>query len=119
MNRCNPILKRPEAVPLTARRGNCPEVIALKTLEAMTQLQDGKLDMDQREIPRMNHQKHGVPYAPRRLEGRTDSDTFFLSIKSVRGFKCVQLFVNLITQYLWIALLRREKDNHGAYQDFI
>ena len=67
----------------------------------------------------MNRQKRGVPYAQRRLEGRTDSDTFFSSIKSVRGFKCVQLFVHLITQYLWIGLLRREKDNHGAYQDFI
>ena len=67
----------------------------------------------------MNRQKRGVPYAQRRLEGRTDSDTFFSSIKSVRGFKCVQLFVHLISQYLWISLLRREKDNHGAYQDFI
>jgi len=119
VNRRNPILERPEAAPLTARLGNCPEAIAIKTLEATTQLRDGKLDMDQREIPRMNRQKRGVPYAQRRLEGRTDSDTFFSSIKSVRGFKCVQLFVHLITQYLWIGLLRREKDNHGAYQDFI
>jgi len=119
VNRRNLILERPEAAPLTARLGNCPEAIAIKTLEATTQLRDGKLDMDQREIPRMNRQKRGVPYAQCRLEGRTDSDTFVLSIKSVRGFKCVQLFVHLITQYLWIGLLRREKDNHGAYQDFI
>ena len=119
MNRRNPILERPEAAPLTARLGNCPEAIALKTIEATTQLRDGTLDMDQREIPRMNRQKRGVPYAQRRLEGRTDSDTFFSSVKSIRGFKCVQLFVHLITQFLWIGLLRREKDNHGAYQDFI
>ena len=119
MCRRNPILECPEAAPLTARLGNCPEAIALKTIEATTQLRDGNIDMDQREIPRMNRQKRGVPYAQRRLEGRTDSDTFFSSVKSIRGFKCVQLFVHLMTQYLWIGLLRREKDNHGAYQDFI
>ena len=119
MNRRNPILECPEAAPLTARLGNCPEVIAIKTLEATTQLRDGKLDMDQRGIPRMNHQKRRVSYAQRRLEGRTDSDTFFSSIKSVREFKCAQLFVHLITQCLWIGLLLREKDNHGAYRDFI
>jgi len=70
----------------------------------------------------MHHQKRGVPCAQQRLEGGTDSDTFFSSIKSVCGFKCVQLFVRLIIQCLWIGLaglLCRKKDNHGACQDFI
>jgi len=75
--------------------------------------------MDQREVPRMNSQKWGVPHAQRGLKGRTESDTFFSSIKSVYGFKCVQLFIHLITQFLWIGLLHRKKDNYGAYQDFI
>jgi len=49
VNRRNPILERLEAAPLTARLGNCPEAIAIKTLEATTQLQNGKLNMDQRD----------------------------------------------------------------------
>ena len=75
--------------------------------------------MDQREIPRMSRTKIGVPFAQRRLEGRTDSNTFFLSVKSSLGYRCVQLFVHLLTQFLWIENLQREKDNYGAYQDYI
>ena len=67
----------------------------------------------------MNINKRGVPFAQRRLEVQTDSDTFFSSVKSICGFHCVQLFVHLLTQFLLIANLRREKDNHGAYQEYI
>ena len=75
--------------------------------------------MEHQEIPSMNRNKRGVPFAQRRLEGQTDSDTFFSSVKSICGFRCVQLFVHLLTQFLFIANLRREKDNYGAYQDYI
>ena len=75
--------------------------------------------MDKQEIPRMNHKKIGVPFAEQRLEGRTDSDTLFSSVKSICGYRCVKLFVHLLTQFICIASLRREKDNHGSYQDYI
>ena len=84
-----------------------------------TQLRDGIIDKDKQEIPRMNHKKIGVPFAQRRLEGRTDSDTLFLSVKSICGYRCVQLFVHLLTKFLWIANLWIEKDNLGAYKNYI
>ena len=67
----------------------------------------------------MNRKKIGVPFAQRRQEVRTDSKAFFSSVKSICGYRCVQLFVHLLTQFIWIANLQREKDNHGAYQDYI
>ena len=53
-----------------------------------------------------------------RLAGRTDTDTFFSSVKSIRKFKCVQIFVHLATQLLYVAFLKHESESHGAYQDF-
>ena len=67
----------------------------------------------------MNRNTIGVPFAQQRLEGRTDSDTFFSSVKSICGYRCIRLLVHLWTQFLWITNLRREKYNHGTYQDFI
>ena len=75
--------------------------------------------MDQIEIPRMNRKKRGVPFLQQRLEGRTDYDTFFSSFKSIYGYRCIQVFVHLWTQFLWIENLRQERDNHISYQDFI
>ena len=98
--RRNPFLDDPGLEPLSVRLGNCPDAIAQKTIEATTQLRDPKLDMENREIPRMNLKKRGVPFSQRQLEGRTDTDTFFSSVKSVHGFNFVQLFVHLITQYV-------------------
>ena len=117
--RRNDILSKGDLKPLSARLANCPDAIAERTLQATTQLRESTLDMDEREIPRMNRKKRGVPFSQRRLEGRTDSDTFFSSIKSIRGYRCIQVFVHLWTQFLCVTLLRRERDNHGAYQDFI
>ena len=115
----NPILDSGPKAPLAVRLENCPIDITNLTLPTTTQLRAGDIDMNQREIPRTNRKKRGVPFAQRRMEGRTNSDTFFSSVKSIRGFRCVQLFFHLLTQFLWIANLRREKDNHGAYQDYI
>ena len=115
----NPILYSGPTSPLATRLENCPIDISNRTLLVTTQLRAGDIDMDSREIPRMNYKKRGVPFAQRRLEGRTNSDTLFLYVNYIRGFRCVQLFVHLLTQFLWIANLRREKYNHGAYQDYI
>ena len=90
--RRNDILSKGDLKPLSARLANCPDAIAERTLQATTQLRESTLDMDEREIPRMNRKKRGVPFSQRRLEGRTDSDTFFSSIKSIRGYRCIQVF---------------------------
>ena len=117
--RRNPIMDSGLKAPLSERLANCLTNIANRTLLATTQLRDSNIDMYQREIPKMNCKKIGVPFSQRRLEGRTDSDTLFLSVKSICGYRCVQLFFHLLKQFLCIANLRREKDNHGAYQDYI
>ena len=44
---------------------------------------------------------------------------FFLSIKSVRGYTCVQLFVSVSSMFLFARCMRKESESHGAYQDFI
>ena len=117
--RQNPILDSGPTAPLATRLANCPIDIANRTLLATTYMRAGDIDMDQREIPRMNHKKRGVTFAQRRLEARTDSDTFFSSVKSIHDYSCVQLFAHSLTQFIWITNLRRKKDKHGAYQDYI
>ena len=117
--RQNTILDRGPTASLDDRLANCPEELSNRTLQATTQLRDGNIDIDKRDIPRINRRKTGEPFAQRRLEGRTDSDTFFSSVKSIRGYRCIQLFVHLLSQFLWIANLWQEKDNHGAYQNYI
>ena len=53
------------------------------------------------------------------FKGRVDSDTFFSSIQSIRGYKCVQLFVHVPSDYLFVRCMLRESHSHGAYQDFV
>ena len=100
--RLNQILDSGPKAPLAERLANCPTDIANQTLLATTQLRDGNIEMDQREIYRMNCKKRGVPFTQRWLEGRTESDTFFSSVNSIHGYRCVKLFVHLLTQFLWI-----------------
>ena len=85
--RRNPILDSGPTAPLTTRLANCPMDISNQTLLATTQLSAGDIDMDQREIPRINCKKRGLPFAQKSLEGRTDSNTFFSSVNSIRGFR--------------------------------
>ena len=101
------------------RLGNSPEMVITKTMEATMQLCVESIEMEKREAPRQ-HRKHRIlPLHPRRLEGRTDSDTFFASEKSIRNFTCVQLFFHVMTGFLFVRCMRREAHSHGAYQDFV
>ena len=117
--RQNPIMGSGTKAPLSERLANFPTNISNQTFLATTQLRDGNIDMDHREIPRTNSKKRGVLFAQRRLEGRTGSYTLFLSLNSICGYRRVQLFVHLLTQFLWITNLWREMDNHRSYQDYI
>ena len=64
-----------------------------KTLDSTTQLCEAPVEMEKRILPKQHRKPRIVLLHPRRLRGRTDTDTIFSSITSVKGFKCVQLFV--------------------------
>ena len=98
---------------------NPPVDIVKKTLDATTRFCEAPVEMENREAMRQHRKQRILPLHPRRIKGRTDSDTFFSSVKSVRGYRCVQLFVCLLSDYLYIKCLRRESHSHSAYQDFI
>jgi hypothetical protein len=109
----------PKILKWKGRLASAPEEVVKRTLEATTQVYEDNIEAENRDMPRMTRQKRDHLVHVKHLEGRTDTDTFFSSIRSTRGFRCVQLFIHLATQFLFVALLRREKDNHGGYQDFI
>ena len=76
-----------------------PDMIATKTLENTTRLCSLAVEIDNRESPRQHRKKRLLPLHPNRLPGRTDSDTFFASIQSIQGYKCVLLFYSLLMQH--------------------
>ena len=90
-----------------------------KTLEKTTQLCAEPVEMERRELPKQHRKKRLLPLHPRRLRGRTDSDTFFSTVKSIRGYKCVQFFVHVPSDYSFARCMQREAHSHGAYQDYI
>jgi hypothetical protein len=91
--RRSPAAVVPSPAPWEERLGNSPEMITVKTLEATTQLCESPVEMDKRETaPRQRRKKRVLALHPRRLEGRTDSDAFFSSVKSTRGNACIQIF---------------------------
>ncbi len=110
----------PESIPHWEERlGNSPEMVTAKTLEATTQLCSEPVEMENRDAPRQHRKQRLLSLHPRRLQGRTDSDTFFASEKSIRNYTCVQLFFHVLSGYLYVRCMRREAHSHGAYQDFV
>ena len=95
------------------------EKVIEKTLDATTQLQVGPVESERREIPRQHRKKRLHMLHPRRLPGRTDADTVFSTVKSIRGYKCVQFFCHVPSDFLFARCLQRESQSHGAYQDYI
>jgi hypothetical protein len=67
------------------RLGNCPEMILVKTMACTTQLCSSPIEMENRESLHQHRKSRVLPLHPKRILGRTDSDTFFSSMKSVRG----------------------------------
>jgi hypothetical protein len=90
--RRSPAATVPTPAPWNERLGNPPELITAKTLEATTQLCESPVEIDKREAPRQHRKKRVQALHPSRIEGRPDSDTFFSSIKSIKGFACIQIF---------------------------
>ena len=75
--------------------------------------------MDNQESLRQHRKKRLMPLHPNRVPRRNDSNTFFASIKYIRGYKFVQLLYSLLSCYTYICCMRRESHSHKAYQDFI
>ena len=92
--------------------GNPPPEIVKKTLDTTTRFCEAPVKMETRKA-------RILPLHRRRIKGRTDSDTFFSSVTSMRSFRCVQLSVYLLSNFLFVKCLRRESQFHSAYQDFI
>ena len=107
-----------DAIDWQKTLGYMTDVITAKTIANTTQYYPTRVESEVRDYPRQHRQKrlHALHY--NRIPGRTCADTFFSSIKSIRGFTCVQLFVATTWDLLWIKLLRRESQVPGAYLDF-
>jgi len=98
--------------------GDLTDIVAAKTIANTTQFYPRRIESENRMYPQQHRQKrlHALHYS--RIPGRTCGDTFFSSIKSIRGFTCVQLFIAVTWDFLWVKLLRRESQVPGAYLDF-
>jgi len=89
-----------------------------RTLISTTQLQVEPVESERRDIPRQHRKKRLMRLYPRRLKRRTDTDTFFSTIKSIRGYLCVQIFCHVLSDYLYVRCMQRESQSHSAYQDY-
>ena len=99
--------------------GHCTEEVARKTIKNTTQYFAKPVAAETRAYPMQHRQRRLFPLHLKRLQGRTCGDTFFSSLRSIRGYTCVQLFVALYADYIWVKMLRRESQVPGAYQDFV
>ncbi len=98
--------------------GYCPDQVVSNTLRHTTQYFTDPVESEVRAYPVQHRKKRLLPLHVRRIPGRSCADTFFSSVRSIRGFTCVQLFAALFADYIWVKCLRRESQVPGAYQDF-
>jgi hypothetical protein len=109
----------PVPAPWEERLGYAPELITVKTLKGTRQLCSSPVEMDQRENPRQHRKTRIQALHPRRITGRTGSDTFFSSVESVRKYMSVQIFFCVLKKFLYVKGTRRELHSHGMYQEFV
>ncbi len=108
-----------EEIPWKERLGNCPQEIVDKTLGATTQYCLSLVEMENRNHPRQHRKMRILPLHPRRIQGRTDSDTFFSTVKSIRQFNCVQIFHCVQSGFTYVKGLLKKQQAPTAYEDFI
>jgi len=89
------------------------EEVIEKTLESTTQMQVEPVESERREIPRQHRKKRLLMLHPRRLKGRTDTDTFFSSVKSIRGYLCVQIFCHVLSDFLFVRCMQSDECYDG------
>jgi hypothetical protein len=77
------------------------------------------VEAETRVVPR-RHIKCRLPCLRlKRFTKGFSSDTFFPSVKSVRGYNCVQVFVGTRSGYTFVVPLKNKAYAHTALQDFI
>ena len=108
-----------DELPWKERLGNCPDDVVLRTLDATTQYCKSTVEMENRAHPRQHRKKRLLPLHPRRIPGRTDSDTFYASVKSVRQFTCVQIYHCVQSGYTHCVPMKLEQHAIESYVDFI
>lgn len=59
------------------------------------------VESEKRSYPIQHRGKRLFPLHGRRIPGRTCGDTFFSSIRSIRGYTYAQLFVAILSDYLF------------------
>ena len=77
------------------------------------------LQAETREYMRDHYKTRTWPLRPRRIDDVMYSDTFFSNIKSVRGYKCFQLFAYKYSKFERVHLMKREANAPEAYEDVI
>lgn len=98
--------------------GECPVETVANTLNNTTQYFPNAIESEKRSYPIQHRGKRLFPLHGRRILGRTCGDTFFSSIRSIRGYTCAQLFVAILSDYLFLKCIRRESQVPGTYQDY-
>ena len=83
------------------------------------QVQVEPVEAERREIPRQHRKKRLLMLHPRRIPGRTDADTVFSTVKSIRGYRFAQFFCHVPSDFLFVRCMQRESHSHGAYEDYI
>ena len=104
------------------RRGNLgypTQATMEKTLDATTQFYKAPVESEIREIPRQHRKKRLHALHGKRLKGRTATDTFYASVKSIRKFRAIQLFVHQASNFIYCKPLKKESQSHSAFQDFL
>ena len=47
------------------------------------------------------------------------TDTFYASVKSVRSYRAVQLFIHKLSNFIYCKPLKKETQSHSAFLDFL
>ena len=101
-----------------ANLGYPNEEIVKLTLKNTTQLLK-TMEMETREYMRDYKQSRTTALKPYRIKDILFTDTFFSSIKSVRGHTCFQMFALKRSMYSQAVPMKAERYVYDAYRDFI
>ena len=100
------------------RLGYAPLDTVKKTIDATTQFIPS-VEAETREILRDHFMTRSYALKLTRLKDLCYTDTFFSSVKSIRGYKCFQLYAFAPSGFDTIYLLRRRNQNVSTLSDVI
>ena len=74
----------------------------VKTLKSTAQMQVDPVESERRDIPKQRRKNRLLMLHPRCLQGHTDTDTFFSTMKYILGYLCVQIFCHILSDYIFV-----------------